>query len=56
MRVAKCTFDSSGIYILPMIGISWARGTFEVWGGWLFWLFVWQWWKVKPQNVESHDK
>lgn len=39
----KCRFekDTTGFYILPLLGYSNVRGTKSIWFGWAFYLWTW---------------
>ena len=52
MRIIKYSFedDQWGIYVTPMISVSWKNET-ALWIGWLFWL-----WKIELLKNGINDK
>ena len=53
MKIKKCTFETErwGIYITPMIGLSWVGNKKQLWIGWLCWLFT-----VHFNEKQNHDE
>lgn len=58
MKILKTKFetDTVGFYITPIIGISRIKGVWELWFGWLFWLWTITLNQVVPPSNEETSK